>query len=244
MRQLVALLVAAALTGTAGLAVADDTAAPVVVELFTSEGCSSCPPADAFLFDLRQRPGVIALAYHVDYWDYLGWKDRFARHDFTTRQRAYARALGSPMVYTPQLVVNGADHVVGSNRDAADNAIAAARARGTLVDIGLAWAADKSLMISIPEAPLAGKATIWFVRYAEGGESDVTRGENAGRQLRHANIVEELVAVGMWDGRAMVINLPWEAISDGHEGEAFGCAILIQPEGLGPILAAREIDWE
>ncbi len=216
---------------------------PVVIELYTSEGCSSCPPADAFLFDLRQRPGVIALAFHVDYWDYLGWKDRFALHEFTMRQRAYARALGSPMVYTPQIVVDGGAHVVGSNRAAVDAAIAEARARDHLLDIGLSWAADDSLLISIPAADYDGKATIWFVRYAEGDQTEVAAGENSGRLLKHANIVEEIAAIGMWDGRAMVINLPHEAIARGHGDEAFGCAVLIQPEGLGPILAAREIDW-
>ena len=215
---------------------------PIVVELYTSEGCSSCPPADAFLFDLRQRPGVIALAFHVDYWDYLGWKDRFARHDFTTRQRAYARSLGSPMVYTPQIVVDGASHVVGSNRAAVDAAIEEARAADHLLDIGLAWAPDNSLLISIPAADYDGKATIWFVRYAQGDETEVGAGENAGRLLKHANIVEEIAAIGMWDGRAMVINLPWEAVARNRQDDAFGCVILIQPEGLGPILAAREID--
>lgn len=215
---------------------------PIVVELYTSEGCSSCPPADAFLFDLRQRPGVIALAFHVDYWDYLGWKDRFARHDFTTRQRAYARALGSPMVYTPQIVVDGASHVVGSNRAAVDAAIEEARAADHPLDIGLAWAPDNSLLISIPAADYDGKATIWFVRYAQGGETEVGAGENAGRLLKHANIVEEIAAIGMWDGRAMVINLPWEAVARNRQDDDFGCVILIQPEGLGPILAAREID--
>lgn len=217
---------------------------PVVVELYTSEGCSSCPPADAFLFDLRQRPGVIALAFHVDYWDYLGWRDRFARHDFTARQRAYARALGSPMVYTPQIVVDGGAHVVGSNRSAVDAAIAQARQQQHLLDIGLTWAADSSLLISIPAAAYDGKATIWFVRYAQGDQTEVGAGENAGRLLKHANIVEEIAAIGMWDGRAMVINLPWEAVAQNHRDEAFGCAVLIQPEGPGPILAAREIDWD
>jgi len=238
-----AALLAVALWGAASVApAAAQESAPVVVELYTSEGCSACPSADAFLFELRQRPGVIALAFHVDYWDYLGWKDRFARHDFTTRQRAYARALGSPMVYTPQLVVNGASHVVGSDREQVDAAIAAAGQRGMLIDIGLDWAPDDSLVVSIPAAAIPGKATIWFVRYAEGDETAVTAGENAGLNLRHANIVEELTAIGMWDGRAMVINLPREAVA-GESGEAFGCAVLIQPEGLGPILATREIDW-
>ena len=245
MSKLVAALLTMVLIGVADVAWADDSNAPVVVELFTSEGCSSCPPADALLFDLRARKNVIALAFHVDYWDYLGWKDRFARHDFTTRQRAYARALGSPMVYTPQLVVDGEMHVVGSNRGAVDAAIAQARATNAhMVDVGLDWTANHSLVISIPAADRpVNDATIWFVRYERGAETQVTAGENAGRLLKHANIVDELAAIGMWDGQPLSITLPWEAIAEGSD-QQFGCAILIQPEGLGPILGAREIDWD
>ncbi len=238
-------LIAVALLGAVGAAPAaaqNDSA--VVVELYTSEGCSSCPPADELLFELRDRPGVIALAFHVDYWDYLGWKDRFARPDYTMRQRAYARALGSPMVYTPQLVVDGQVHVVGSNRTAVNSAIQRAEARSAMVEIDLSWTDDRSLVISIPASSWRGKATIWFVRYADQDESRVTSGENAGRTLLHANVVEQLTALGMWGGEAMSITLPWEAVAEAGDGEGdFGCAIIVQPEGLGPILGAREIDW-
>ena len=237
------LAAAAALLAASAASVAADERAPVVVELFTSEGCSSCPPADAYLFELREREDVLALAFHVDYWDYLGWKDRFARRDFTQRQRAYARALGVSMVYTPQLVVDGADHVVGSNRSAVDEAIEAATRKPHPIEIELSWSESRALVISIPAVDYAVGATIWFVRYVEGGETQVTAGENAGRYLRHANIVDELAALGMWHGEAMSITLPWEAIAEGNGSHEFGCAIIVQPEGLGPILAAREIDW-
>ena len=217
----------------------------VVVELFTSEGCNSCPPADELLFELREEGDVIALAFHVDYWDYLGWQDSFAKSDFTNRQRAYARSLGSPMVYTPQLVVNGADHVVGSARGQVLAAIDSARAgRGIDLDIGLTMSDHQSLTVSIPAADYRGEATIWFVRYAMEEETSVSSGENAGKILRHANVVEELTAIGMWQGEAMDIILPWEAIEGGYEDyDGFGCAIIVQPEGLGPILGAREITW-
>jgi hypothetical protein len=217
---------------------------PVVVELYTSEGCSSCPRADQYLFDLRERENVIALAFHVDYWDYLGWTDRFATSDFTNRQRAYARAMGSPMIYTPQLVVGGADHVVGSDRSSVDEAIAQAASRPPLIEIGLSWSEKRALTVSIPEASFDGDATIWFVRYGMEAESDVTSGENAGLTLVHANIVEELIAIGMWNGQAMEITLPWEAIAGGNGVHEFGCAIIVQPEGLGPILGAREISYD
>jgi hypothetical protein len=239
-------LIAALIVAASWPAWAQSGGSPVVVELYTSEGCSSCPPADALLFDLREEDDVIALAFHVDYWDYLGWQDRFAKPDFTNRQRAYARSLGSPMVYTPQLVVNGADHVVGSARGQVFAAIDSARAHpGINLDIGLAMGDHHSLVVSIPAAAYNGEATIWFVRYALNEETPVSAGENAGRILRHANVVEELTAIGMWKGEAMDITLPWEAIEGSHETyEDFGCAIIVQPEGLGPILGARKITWE
>lgn len=242
MMKLVALLLTTALLGTATVARADSSS-PVVAELFTSEGCSSCPPADALLSKLRERKNIIALAYHVDYWNYLGWKDRFSQHVFTMRQRAYARALGSPMVYTPQLVIDGETHVVGSNKAAVDAAIAQARASGRhMIDIGLSWSANRSLVIKLPPSDRSVDATIWFVRFEHNAETLVTAGENAGRLLKHANIVDELAAIGMWDGSPLTITLPWEAIAQGSDPQ-FGCAILVQPEGLGPILGARQIDW-
>jgi len=227
---------------------AQSDGSPVVVELFTSEGCSSCPPADALLFDLRKDDGILPLAFHVDYWDYLGWQDRFAKHDFTNRQRGYARALGSPMVYTPQMVVNGSEHVVGSARSKVYAAIDEVRQERTFdLDIGLSLGNDHTLTVSIPAADYHGDATIWFVRFALEEESPVSSGENAGRLLHHANVVKEITALGMWKGDAMSITLPWEAIEGSEQGgdnyEGFGCAIIVQQEDLGPILGAREITW-
>ena len=217
---------------------------PVVVELFTSEGCDACPPADRYLFDLRERDGVIALAFHVDYWDYLGWTDRFAREAFAGRQRAYARALGAPMVYTPQIVVDGARHAIGSDRSAVDEAIAAAAGRPSALEVGLAWSDRRALVVSLPEAAWDGVATVWFARYAPEAESEVAAGENAGRRLVHANVVEELTAVGMWRGGAMEIMLPWEAVAGGDGDRDFGCAVVVQPEGQGPVLGAGRIVYE
>ncbi|MBN33381.1 MAG: DUF1223 domain-containing protein [Rhodospirillaceae bacterium] len=235
------LAAAAALLIGAAPSVADS---PVVVELYTSEGCNSCPPADQYLFELRERDNVIALAFHVDYWDYLGWKDRFATEDYTNRQRAYARAMSSPMIYTPQMVVNGAEHVVGSDRRRVDDAIQQASSRPPAIDIGLTWTENRALTVSIPAAEFEGDATIWFVRYSLAEESNVTSGENAGKHLVHANVVEELAALSMWKGEAIDITLPREAIVDDSGEHGFGCAIIVQPEGLGPILGAREITYE
>ncbi len=234
----------ACLVGVFAMSASVPAESPVVVELYTSEGCNSCPRADQYLFELRERDDVIALAFHVDYWDYLGWTDRFATRDFTNRQRSYARAMGEPMIYTPQLVVGGVDHVVGSNHADVNDAIAGAATRDPLIEIGLGWSDRHALTVSIPAAPYDGDATIWFVRYGKEAQTDVTSGENAGRTLRHANIVKELTAIGMWKGEAMEITLPWEAIAGGNGEREFGCAIIVQPEGLGPILGAREISYD
>ncbi|MEX2650601.1 MAG: DUF1223 domain-containing protein [Alphaproteobacteria bacterium] len=218
-------------------------ARPVVVELFTSEGCSSCPPADAFLAELVKRPDVLALAFHVDYWDYLGWTDRFASPEFTRRQRAYAAALGSAMVYTPQAVVDGAAHVVGSDRGRLGRLIDEAKANDSTVAIDLAWTSEGNLRVSVPAADFRGDATVWFVRFDAHGSSEVTDGENAGKTLHHVNIVRELKAIGMWDGSEFAVTLPAEAVKPpAADGDGYGCAIIVQPEGLGPVLGARLID--
>ncbi|MGH6718642.1 MAG: DUF1223 domain-containing protein [Alphaproteobacteria bacterium] len=243
MIRLVPILLVAAVLAAAGAGGARaDGHAPVVVELFTSEGCNSCPPADDYLAELAKRPDVLALSFHVDYWDYLGWTDRFAAPEFTRRQRAYATTLGAAMVYTPQAVVGGASDVIGSDRAGLDRLIDRAAAAATL-DIGLAWTANGSLEVTLPAAPYHGAATVWFVRYDKHESSVVTAGENAGRTLDHANVVRELKAVGMWNGTAMTLTLPAEAVRpELGSGDDYGCAVIVQPEGLGPILAARHID--
>ncbi len=234
-----ALVLVAVIAGPVALRA--DERPPVVVELFTSEGCNSCPPADAYLAELAKRPDVLALAFHVDYWDYLGWTDRFASPEFTRRQRAYAAALRSAMVYTPQAVVDGANHVVGSDRVRLDRLIDEAKAIGSALAIDLAWSDQGNLQVSIPAANFGGDATVWFVRFDTEGTSEVTDGENAGKTLHHVNIVRELKAIGMWDGSAFSVTLPAEAVKP-PDDDGYGCAIIVQPEGLGPILGARLID--
>ncbi|MSP82162.1 MAG: DUF1223 domain-containing protein [Alphaproteobacteria bacterium] len=184
--------------------------APVVVELFTSEGCSSCPPADEFLGELAQRSDVLALAFHVDYWDYLGWTDRFASPEFTHRQRRYAKILASPMVYTPQAVIGGVYHAVGSDRDKLERLITTVRDEAKSLAIDLAWTPSGDLESRIPDGDQNVKATVWFVRYDKADSSDVTAGENAGRTLDHTNVVRELKAIGMWMGEAITLMLPAE----------------------------------
>ncbi|HXV23472.1 MAG TPA: DUF1223 domain-containing protein [Alphaproteobacteria bacterium] len=228
-----AVLAASAMFGTQ-TAIAEDSG-PVVVELFTSQGCSSCPPADAFLGELAHREDVIALAFHVDYWDYIGWKDPFASPDHTLRQRSYARALGLRTVYTPQMVIDGRADAVGSNRSRVDRLIDGARELPKLA-IGLESSAGKH-MLSLPDARIDRPATIWLAIYEREERTSVRRGENAGRDLSNYNIVREFRRLADWDGTARTLGLDLsEAMKEG-----MGCAILVQAAGQGPILAALAV---
>ncbi len=221
------LAVALAFGGCAG------ATTPVVIELFTSEGCSSCPPADEHLFELRRRDGVIALGWHVDYWDWLGWRDRFADPEFSARQRAYARRLGTP-VYTPQLVVSGTHQAIGSAKGAIDTAIRQARsiARPDVV-ISASWREEGLLEISLGEGATGATCLVHLVGFTDEARNEVSAGENAGRTLRHANIVETWRTVGTWDGVPTVMMVP--ASGSSHH------AILVQMPGQGAIIGALEV---
>lgn len=210
---------------------------PVVVELFTSQGCSSCPPADAYLRELAGRNGVIALSFNVDYWDYLGWKDTLASPAHTGRQRAYARRLGLSGVYTPQMVVNGVAEGVGSKRQEIEPAIAAAKAKPFPVEVSFT---DKGSELTLDVG--AGKApgqpvTLWLIRFAKEERVEIGRGENRGRTMTYAHAVRELTPVGMWDGKAMSLTLPKsDLLTRGFEG----CVALLQAGTGGPILGVAE----
>jgi hypothetical protein len=221
--------VALSLTLAALPAVAADARHPLVIELFQSQGCSSCPPANANLFAWAARDDALALNFSVDYWDSLGWKDTFAKPKFTDRQLAYAKALGHSEVYTPQAIVNGRGDVTGA--DAAElQALAKREDRG-------AGGPDLSIepgrvAIGAGEAPPGG-ADVWLVRYDPATrEVAVKRGENAGRLLPHAHIVVDLVLIGRWRGQPERFDLP--AKTDPRLADA----VLVQAAGAGPILAA------
>ncbi len=216
--------------GAAGAAQAADAAHPVVVEIFQSQGCSSCPPADAVLNALAARRDVIALNFAVTYWDQLGWKDIFAKPAYTARQWDYARAAGRPQVATPQVVINGRGTVVGSNAAQLAAAIRA-NARG---NSGPAIArVGAGVKIG---AGAGGAATVWLVRYDPRTISvPVKAGENGGKTLPHRNVVRSLDAIGTWRGQAMTIALP-------AAGEAtYRSAILVQQGKGGRIVAATRI---
>src|SRR5688572_12601348 len=215
--------------------------APMVVELFTSEGCSSCPPADAFMEDLTQRQYVLPLSFHVDYWDYIGWKDKFADPAFTNRQRAYAEAQGSSMVYTPQMIVAGAIDVVGSDRKAVDKALKSAYTRNTMYRIQVARDPQGRVMVQFPEASIGVPATVWLVTYQKSAESKVKAGENAGRDLMTYNVVRSLQKVGMWWGPATEIELKLDPVAKANSPDA--CAIIANQAEHGPIIAAAAFNF-
>ena len=211
---------------------------PVVVELFTSQGCSSCPPADHYIGKLRELPNVIALALHVDYWDYIGWKDPFASPEYTARQRGYSQTMRNRFIYTPQMVIDGQYDVVGSRYGEIDRTIEMADARGK--PLALSFDAERSV-VSIPagRAPEGG-ATIYMALYDDRHETEVARGENGGRTLIDYNVVRELVEVGVWHGAALDVALDLEGAAE--RGRA-GCAVLVQLGRHGPILGAARIEF-
>lgn len=216
--------------------------APIVVELFTSEGCSSCPPADALLGELRQRQYVLPLSYHVDYWDYIGWKDRFGDPVFTRRQYAYAEAQGSSMVYTPQMIIAGAIDVVGSDRAEVDKALKKAYTRNAMYRIQVLREQDGTVVARFPEAPIGVPATIWLVTYQKMAESHVKAGENAGQSLKTYNVVRSLQKIGMWTGAATEIELDLDPAAKASKPDA--CAIIANQAEHGPIVAAAGFKFE
>ncbi len=205
----------------------------VVAELFTSQGCSSCPPADALLTELaRTRPDVLALAFHVTYWDRLGWPDPYALAAATDRQRAYAAVLGLDGIYTPQLVVDGVTDVVGSDRPAVLSALDRARAAAAGVSLTLSRAAD-GVTVTVGAGPAGTRASLLLVGYDTAHRTVVAHGENAGRTLTESNIVRGLVRVGEWHGAPLSLHaaLP---------GGADVAAILQAPDGH--ILGVTRLD--
>lgn len=213
------------------------------IELFTSQGCSSCPPADKLLAELGKKPGIVALSFSVDYWNYLGWQDTLSKPAHSERQRNYARTRGDGKVYTPQVVVNGLNHVNGSNEAAIEMAMrnAAESLKHVKVPVSLHDEAG-TLVIDIGAAPEKSdrrEATIWLVVAKKLETVSITRGENRGRTLSYFHPVRELMPVGMWKGVAMTLKLPLKEL----ETRGGDCLIaLVQVENAGPILGIAEFE--
>ncbi|WP_411838760.1 DUF1223 domain-containing protein [Paracoccus sp. ME4] len=221
---------------------------PVVVELFTSQGCSSCPPADAMLTALTGTPDVLALSYHVDYWDYLGWADSFARPEFTERQSAYARAAGERSVYTPQMIVDGQDTSVAPGPAQLMGLIDAHRYAPATVSVQRDPTDAGELIELQPLSDLGGAVDVVLVRYAPERHVDVMAGENRGRTVLYSNVVLTLEHLSRWDGRQPLrLTVRPELMEDGAWPPDTRHALLIQQmqgdEALpGPILAAVRLD--
>jgi len=218
-------------------------AASLVVELFTSQGCSSCPPADAYLGDLAKRQDVLALGFHVDYWNYIGWTDPYSLKIATERQRDYARRMNLDSVFTPQMVINGTSQGVGSDRDQIEGLIRGAMtAPAPQPPLTIAYDTGGGLAIHIGAAPggtvVAGKpATVWLVAYDSEHTTIVKRGENEGRVLKDYQVVRSFRGIGTWTGASLDISV---APKDATLGTG-GAAVLLQIEGIGPIIAAAAL---
>ena len=214
---------------------------PVVVELYNSQGCNSCPPADKLLGRLAKRDDVIALTFNVGYWDYLGWMDTLADPANTKRQRQYASSMGDLNVYTPQMVIGGRQHVVGSNSAAVAAAIEAEQRQNTGGPNLYTEHLDGQVKISIGATSKKGtNATVWLVRYDHRRNVPIERGETAGSYLSYFNVVRNMRPLGQWRGKSMEMNLSRAELSErGRDG----CAIIVQQYTGGPILAAARMDF-
>ena len=211
----------------AGIAAAKER--PVVLELFTSQGCSSCPPADALLHEFAKENGIIPLAFHVDYWDYIGWKDTFSKPSFTNRQRQYARAMGEQMIYTPQIIINGSVHLVGNDRAAIMQSVKKSVAKPRIADLQTQINAQQ-ITVHLSNGQ-NGQYEIRHITYRPKSTITITRGENAGRTIEYANVVTSHQIIGEWNGRG-------DLTVDTAASQIDRNVILLQRKGHGEIVAA------
>ncbi len=231
MKHLLSAAFAAAMSFAAPLVAQDN---PVVVELYTSQGCSSCPPADLILHELADREDVIALALHVDYWDYIGWKDPFGNPVHAERQRAYARAGQRRTIYTPEMIVNGQTDIVGAKPMKLSEAIAANAQMAPKANVTLTRNGGNLEIAAEALTDLGGPATVHMLRYTPRATTEIQRGENRGRTLEYANIVEDWTVLGEWDGQSP---LEMTAAVTGDKP----IVVIVQSAVAGPILAAARL---
>jgi hypothetical protein len=216
-----------------GAATVNAQSRPAVVELFTSQGCSSCPPADTYIGELTQRHDVLALTFHVDYWDDLGWRDRFGLPDAVERQRAYAKVLRLSSVYTPQIVIDGRDNFVGSDKRSIGRALTGNR-NGVAVALSLR---DGEVLIDLDAQQKVAPSEVLLVAYLRSAVSPIGRGENAGRTLKEFNIVRDFHSLGRWAGQKQ----QYRARMDSLPRDSTDVAVLVQPLGQAPIIGAATI---
>ncbi len=214
----------------AGAAFAGEVRAPKgVVELFTSQGCSSCPPADAALGELVAQGDMVVLSYHVDYWNYLGWTDTLSSKENTERQYGYAKSLGRSGVYTPQAVINGRDHVKGTDLAVINDKVKALSQNGKGLDVPVT-AAMRGDEIEIEIDGGKGQADVVVAYFTKRQQVDVTKGENSGKTMDYWHAVYDVQSVGTWNGQSMKLTLPGKLMGKSKKD---GCAILLQASGPG-----------
>ncbi len=210
-----------------------------VVELFTSQGCSSCPTADAVLGRLVKREDIVALSMSVDYWDYLGWKDTLASPKFSERQRAYGKVRGDGAIYTPQVVVNGVAHVNGSDEGKIGLLIDKTAKTLSASRVPIRLSQDKEKLVVETGAAQGGtaakEATLWLAVIAKRVTVPIERGENQGKTITYTNVVRELIPIGMWNGKAMTVQLERHSFMRPGTDR---CAVLLQQGQAGPIIGA------
>lgn len=237
--RLAALLLVAGIAGAGGGPAAAGEPVRAVVELYTSQGCASCPPADRLLAELAREPGIVALTLPVTYWDYLGWKDSLGQAAFSERQRAYASARSERQVFTPQAVINGREAVVGSDRAGIERGLARARTAGGLPVAVHAEEHGERIVIGVEADPAGRTAEVWLVPVLRSRPVAIGRGENKGRVVVYANVVRGLHRVGPWSGQAARYDVPRDAAraggadsyvvvlqgtAGGHPGRVLGAA--------------------
>ncbi|MEM9967106.1 MAG: DUF1223 domain-containing protein [Pseudomonadota bacterium] len=231
MKYLGSIIFAAAIC-MSGVATAEDN--PVVVELYTSQGCSSCPPADALLHELADRDDVIALALHVDYWDYIGWRDPFGDPAHAERQRAYAAAGNRRTIYTPEMIVNGTTDIVGAKSMALSEAIATHARQPAKAKLTLRRDGDQLQVSAQMLVPNDEPLTVHLLRYTPLHKTVIKRGENAGHTYEYANVVEAWQRLSEWDGQQA---LEMRVALQGDQP----AVVLVQQGAAGPIVAAARL---
>jgi len=235
-----AVVTASAILASAALTSALCAEPRAVIELFTSQGCSSCPPADKLAGELARDPSLVVMSLAVDYWNYLGWKDTLALPGHSNRQRAYSKSRGDREVYTPQVVVNGSVHTLGSDKSAIENAIAQTRKQDGTLSLPVALSiADENISIAIPAGRNAGaKGEIWLCPITRDVEVAVAKGENAGHTITYHNVVRRWVKLGDWNGTARSFTVPLRDVTS-VGGDAV--AVMVQSgskDAPGPMLGA------
>jgi hypothetical protein len=205
---------------------------PTLIELFTSQGCSSCPPADKLAAELAKDPANLVVSFNVDYWDYLGWRDTLAKPEYSQRQYDYAKTRGDGAVYTPQMVFNGTSHAVGSKASEVQSHIEQSQHKGLAAHLSLTLD-DKAISVTIEAAPVSGEATLWLMAIAPEVKQAIGRGENSGEDITYVNVVRNLVPAAMWKGEAYSGSWMRDAVMT---PDCTSCIAVLQTEKTGPLL--------